>query len=184
MKKFCFGIFAIGLLSIALLSCTGNNNANQQPVAVPTAQEQPAQPAATDPAQAQPAATDPAQAQPAATSAVPEAINAFVKQYFPNATIVGIEPDNEHGGPEYDIYLSDGTEIDFDANNQWDNVDCHCKAVPAALIPQAIATYVKNNYQNIAITKIDKDYQGFDIELANGLDLNFDSSGRFLGIDD
>ena len=75
MKKFCFGIFAIGMMSIALLSCTGNNNANQQPVAVPTAQEQPAQPAATDPAQ--PATPDAAQAQPAATSAIPEATAAY-----------------------------------------------------------------------------------------------------------
>ena len=183
MKKFCFSLLAVGVLAIALSSCTGNNDAAQQQVAVPTAQEQPAQPAATDPAQAQPATADPAQAQPAAAQAVPEAINAFVKQHFPNATIVGVETDNDHG-LEYDIYLSDGTEIDFDANNQWDNVDCHGKAVPAALVPQAIATYVKNSYQNLAITKIDKDYRGFDIELANGLELNFDRSGRFMGMDD
>ena len=80
--------------------------------------------------------------------------------------------------------LNDGTEIDFDLNNQWDNVDCHTKAIPAALVPQAIANYVKTNYQALPITKIDKDAYGYEIELSNGMDLKFDTSGRFLGIDD
>ena len=80
--------------------------------------------------------------------------------------------------------LNDGTEIDFDRNNQWDNVDCHTKAIPAALVPQAIANYVKTNYQALPITKIDKDAYGYEIELSNGMDLKFDTSGRFLGIDD
>ena len=181
MKKMYLRVLSIGVVMITLLSCTGNTDTNQQQVVVPTAQEQPVQTPPVDSTQAQAQ-----QAAPAATTqqAVPDAVNAFVKQYFPNATIVGVETDNEHGGMEYDIYLSDGTEVDFDTSNQWDNVDCHTKAVPAALVPQAIATYVKNNYQNMAITKINKEYHGYEIELSNGLDLNFDRSGQFMGVDD
>jgi hypothetical protein len=36
----------------------------------------------------------------------------------------------------------------------------------------------------MAITKINKEYHGYEIELANGLDLNFDRSGNFMGMDD
>ena len=179
MKTLRISLLTIGLLAVSLISCTGNSDANQQQVVVPTVQQQPVQAAPADTAQV------PAAAQaPAAQAQVPDAVNAFVKQYFPNATIVGVELDNDHGGMEYEVYLSDGTEIDFDANNQWDKVDCHTKAVPAALVPQAIASHVKNNYQAVPITKINKEYHGYEIELSNGLDLNFDNSGRFMGIDD
>ena len=175
MKKFSY-IIALAL-GMSLFACTGNNNNQQmqpQQVPAPTVQQQTAQ---TPPADAQ--------AQPAATAqAVPEAINAFIKQHFPNATITGVEPDNDHGGMEYDVYLNDGTEVDFDANNQWETIECRAKGVPAAFIPQAIANYVMSNYQNMVIAKIHKEHFGYEIELNNGLELSFDNSGQFLGMDD
>ena len=165
MNKMYFKVLSVGVILFALWSCSGNNDANQQQVAVPTVQEQPVQAAPADSTMAQPQAAAPA------TTA----------QALPEAT--GVEPDNEHGGLEYDVYLNDGTQVDFDANNQWEKVES-MKGVPAALVPKAIATYVKGNYQNLAITKINKEYGGYEIELANGMDLKFDGSGRFMGMDD
>ena len=174
-----YKVLFIGVTIFTLWSCTGNNNdAYQQQV--PVTQEQPVQAAPADSTmvQAQPAASAPA----ATAQALPEAITTFIKQQFPNATIAGIEPDHEHGGLEYDVYLSDGTQIDFDANNQWEKVES--RAVPAYFIPKAIATYVSSNYQNMAITKIKKEYNTYEVELVNGMDLVFDRSGRFMGMDD
>ena len=183
-------VLSIGVTLFALWSCTGNNNDayQQQQVPVPTAQQQqPVEVAPVDSTMAQPQAQDRAQgqAQPAVNAqSLPTSITTFIKQQFPNATIVGIEPDYDHGGMEYDVYLSDGTELDFDANNQWETIESRGKGVPAVFIPKAIATYVKSNYQNMTITKVNREYHGYEIELANGLDLNFDNSGRFLGMDD
>lgn len=181
MKK--INVLCAGVTLFMLSSCNGNDNSSQQQAVVPVTQEQPVQATPVDTmAQAQ-AQAQPAAAPAAATQALPEAITAFLKQHFPNATVVGVEPDHDHGGLEYDVYLNDGTQIDFDANNQWDQVES-MKGVPAYFIPKAIANYVRSNYQNMAITKINKEYNIYEIELANGLDLNFDSSGRFLGMDD
>lgn len=181
-----------------LASCNGNNNdAQQQQMQqmqqqLEQMQQQMQQQAAapvdsTMPqaqAQAQPAADQQAAAAPATTAqGLPGAITAFVKQHFPNATIAGVEPDYDNGGLEYDVYLSDGTKIDFDANNQWDQVES-MRGVPAFFIPKGISNYVRSHYQNLAITKVNKEYSIYEIELANGLDLNFDRSGRFLGMDD
>lgn len=173
-------LLTAGVVVLALCSCTGNNDANQQQAVVPVPQEQPVQAAPADTTMAQPQANP--QAAAATAQALPEAITTFIKQQFPNATIAGIEPDHEHGGLEYDVYLSDGTQIDFDANNQWEKVES--RAVPAYFIPKAIATYVSSNYQNMAITKIKKEYNTFEVELVNGMDLVFDRSGRFMGMDD
>ena len=173
-------LLSAGIVVLALCSCTGNNDANQQQAVVPGPQEQPVQAAPADTTMAQPQANP--QAAAATAQALPEAITTFIKQQFPNATIAGIEPDHEHGGLEYDVYLSDGTQIDFDANNQWEKVES--RAVPAFFIPKAIATYVSSNYQNMAITKIKKEYNTYEVELVNGMDLVFDRSGRFMGMDD
>ena len=183
MNNMYFKVLSICVALFTLVSCTGNNNDayQQQQVPVSTAQQQPVQAAPADSAMA------PADAQAVApavdTQSLPSTITEFIKQHFPNATIVGIEPDYDNGGLEYDVYLSDGTQLDFDANNQWDQVES-MKGVPAFFIPKAIATYVKNSYQNIAITKVNKEYHGYEIELANGMELNFDRSGRFMGMDD
>ena len=186
MNKMYFKVLSIGVILFTLWSCSGNNNDayQQQQVPVPAPQEQPVQAAPADSTLTQP--QDPAQAQAApaaATQALPESITTFIKQHFPNATIASIDPDNDHGGLEYDVYLSDGTQIDFDTNTHWDQVES-MKGVPAFFIPKGIANYVKSNYQNMVITKINKEYHGYEIELANGLDLNFDRSGNFMGMDD
>lgn len=177
-------VLSIGVALFTLWSCSGNSDANQQQVAMPPVQQQQMQTAPVDSA-AQAQAQDPAQAQAAAASAqsLPSAITEFIKQHFPNATIAGVEPDRDHGGLEYDVYLSDGTQLDFDANNQWEKVE-RMSGVPAFFIPKTIASYVKSNCQNAAITKINKEYNGYDVELANGMELTFDRSGRFVGMDD
>ncbi|MBR7011940.1 MAG: PepSY-like domain-containing protein [Muribaculaceae bacterium] len=95
-----------------------------------------------------------------------------------------VENDHDHGSLAYELTLNDGTEVDFYADNQWDKVDCHTKAVPAALVPNAVAAYVNANYKGMTITKIDKEHGGFEVELNNGIDLNFSASGQFLGVDD
>lgn len=171
----------VALVAVAMISCKDNaNNANN---AVPAQQQAPAQQVSAPAQQAS------AQQQPTAQAAaqnvqLPEPINAFLKQYFPNATVAFVETDSGYGSVEYDVTLSDGTEIDFDHANQWDNIDGHMNPVPAALVPPAIASYVKTNCQGAAITKLDRERAGYDVELANGMELRFDANGRFVGYDD
>ena len=115
---------------------------------------------------------------------LPASAKTFVKKYFPQATIEYATKDTEFMGTTYEGRLSDGTEVDFDKKGNWDNVDCKTKAVPASLVPAAIAQYVKAHYPNTVIVKIDKERGGYEIELSNDLDLKFNSKGKLIGIDD
>ena len=115
---------------------------------------------------------------------LPASAKTFVKKYFPQATIEYATKDTEFMGTTYEVRLSDGTEVDFDKKGNWDNVDCKTKAVPASLVPAAIAQYVKAHYPNTVIVKIDKERSGYDIELSNDLELKFNSKGKLIGIDD
>ena len=92
--------------------------------------------------------------------------------------------DRDFGKTTYDVRLNDGTEVDFDSKGTWDKVDCGFSAVPAQLVPTAIANYVKANYAGATIVKIDKERHGYDIELSNDLELKFNKQGQLIGFDD
>ncbi|WP_369695841.1 PepSY-like domain-containing protein [uncultured Duncaniella sp.] len=48
----------------------------------------------------------------------------------------------------------------------------------------AIATYVKQNHKGSRIIGIEKKRNGYEIELSNDLDLEFDKQGNFIRFDD
>ena len=56
----------------------------------------------------------------------------------------------------YEVLLTDRTEIDFDSNGNWTDVDCKKAAVPEALIPVSVKEYVKTNFPQEIITKIER----------------------------
>ena len=122
---------------------------------------------------------------PVTAEQMPEPIKAFVEQNFPEQPITYAEKDIEGFGSQYDVVLSDGTRIEFDNDNVWDKIECPMtNPVPTALIPAAIATHIQANYPDAMILKIDKEHDGYEVELANGLELKFNKQGVFTGMDD
>ncbi len=114
---------------------------------------------------------------------LPAAAKVFVQKHF-KAAISYASKDYEFGGARFEARLADGTEVDFDHKGNWDKVDCYMQAVPAALVPAAIAQYIKANHPGAVITKIDKERYGYEIELSNELDLKFNRNGQIIGFDD
>ena len=115
---------------------------------------------------------------------LPAAAKTFVKMYFPENTIVYAKIDIEMQKTEYEARLNDGSKVEFDGQGEWKEVDCHYKAVPAALVPKAVADYVGLKFPDIAITKISRKWYGYEVELLSDLDLRFDKDGAFIGFDD
>lgn len=86
---------------------------------------------------------------------------------------------------EYEVILTDGTEISFDRQGNWDNIEVNRdKAVPNSLVPQAIRDNVARMQPGQKIIGIDKERRGYDIELTNGIEMKFDTAGNFLRYDD
>ncbi len=82
---------------------------------------------------------------------------------------------------EYDVVLTDGTEITFDSHGNWKDIEVRQNAsVPASLVPKAIADYVKQNQKNAKITGIEKEKSGYEVELSNGVEIKFNTAGQFL----
>ena len=112
------------------------------------------------------------------------AITQFVTQYFPDATVQMVMPDDD----DIDVVLNDYTKIEFRRNNEWKKVDCEHSttftAVPATLVPEQITAYVTANFPNAIIKKLEKNFRSWEIELNNGLELKFNSNFKIMEIDD
>lgn len=116
---------------------------------------------------------------------LPAQVGTFVTAYFPNATYLTIKKQNraDNDGSIYDVFLTNGFEIDFDAAGNWIDIDGNHQAIPVELIPEKISTYVTDNYPGLFVTSIDNEPSYIDVELSNNLDLIFDKQGNFLRID-
>lgn len=116
---------------------------------------------------------------------LPAAAQTTLAKNFPKQKVNHIKIDKKtFGGADYDVILSNGTEIDFDSDGNWTEVDCGSQAVPSAFVLKAISDYVSKNFKGQKIVAVEKNSRSYEIELLNGTDLKFDRSGKFLKVDD
>jgi hypothetical protein len=110
---------------------------------------------------------------------LPQKAQQFITTHFKGVEVLSATVDDD-----YEVYLANGTKVEFTLAGDWKEVKCPGSAVPTAIIPAAITKYVKANFPNTKIVKIDKKYSGYDVELNSDMELKFDKNGNFLAIDD
>lgn len=114
---------------------------------------------------------------------LPQLAQSFISSHYPGTTITSVFVDKDHNKTEFDVMLSNGHELTFTPEGEWEDVDAPVgEKVPDSIIPEAILSYVKSSYPQSFINEISKETYGFEIELNNGLDLHFNPDGAFLGI--
>lgn len=116
---------------------------------------------------------------------LPETAQSILKENF-KAEVSHIKIGKEFGQiREYDVVMTDGSEISFDKHGNWKEVEVsRYTSVPSDIIPNPINTFVKNNEKNAKVTGIEKKNYGYDVELSNGKDVKFTEKGKFIRYDD
>lgn len=115
---------------------------------------------------------------------LPEVSRQFLSTHFPDIKVAHISIEkNLFGVKDYDVILTDGTEVEFFKTGEWKEVIRTNLAVPEKLVPAAIADYVQVNFPKMFIVSIEKDGKKKEIKLNNGVELDFNSAGRLLKID-
>lgn len=109
-------------------------------------------------------------------SSIPQNAQNFIKQHFPNIKVTFIERDWE----DIEVYLENGTQIDFFPNGDWKEVKCYGN-MPATILPANVMNTIKRTYPNAAIVKIEKQFTIFEIKLNNMMELYVDNNGQLLG---
>ncbi len=105
------------------------------------------------------------------------AARSFIALHFDSATIQTVQV----GFNEYEVLLSDGTELDFDRKGEWTSIDCQMDTMPSAIVPVPIAQYLLvNDFGTTALREISRDLFKYEVELVNGRDLEFNIDGEFI----
>lgn len=118
-------------------------------------------------------------------SQLPKAARMFIAKFFPSDKVVKAEKDRDIFSVYYEVDLSSGAEINFDAKGHWQEISCKKaqSAVPTPILPQNITTYVNSNYPGQYVAKIERKYNKYEIDLSNGIELIFDKDGNFIRVD-
>lgn len=113
---------------------------------------------------------------------IPAQIKNYVTLHFASGSINKAVKDKEPNSITYDVYLSNGTELEFDQNFNIIDIDGSAK-LPDSVIPEKILNYVTEKYPGNYITgwELEANYQ--QVQLNNNVELEFDTEGNFLRID-
>ncbi len=116
---------------------------------------------------------------------LPPAAQTLIKTHF-KADVNHIKIEKELGKiTKYDVVLNDGSEITFDKGGNWKEIEVRSgSSVPDAFVPADMKSYIKQNQKGSAIIGIEKKRGGYEVELNNGVEMKFDSKGKFVRYDD
>jgi hypothetical protein len=116
------------------------------------------------------------------SSNLPSEISSYISTHFPNNTITQVIKDRDGITKTYDVLLSNSLSLEFNRKNNIIDID-GITQLPNSVIPEKIIQYVKSNYSSNFITDWELDDKNQQIQLDNGVDLEFNMKGDFLRID-
>lgn len=118
-------------------------------------------------------------------SQLPAKAQIFVKTHFSEKEVASVLLDTEYiVQKEYTVLLKNGTKIEFDGDGEWKEVKAKTTAVPVKITPSTILEHIHHSFPNTYVKEIKRTSRRYEVEISNGLELEFDKNGVFLKIDD
>ena len=114
---------------------------------------------------------------------LPVKAHTVLTQHFTNQKVVLATIESGIIDKSYDVVLQNGTKLEFDKKGNVTEIDCKQNPVPEKLIPQAIYTYLQDNYPEQTVRKIEINKNEYEVELSNGLDITFNKHFQVIDID-
>lgn len=114
---------------------------------------------------------------------LPKKSKKFLKKHFADQEVVTVDIEKEDDQIKYEVNLANGTSLEFNEKGNVQEIESESK-LPDSVIPRKIRKYVTANYpeQVIVEWEIESPNQ-HEVELDNGIDLEFDKRGNFLQIE-
>ena len=118
------------------------------------------------------------------TAVLPEQSRQFLSTHFAGIPVAHIKIDKDFLFVDnYDVILTDGTNVEFNRKGEWEEVQRHGAAIPRTIVPAFIRKYVRQNYPAATIVAISRDRRDYEVDLDNKLELKFDLKGKLIEID-
>lgn len=112
---------------------------------------------------------------------LPSEARSFIENYFPSADILSIVQEKEDGCKEYQVKLSDGTDMEFDEDGEWTNIECYFSPLPTGILPANVITKVEELHPEAYINGVEKELGGYVVEVtdADGIDWDMRFNAQF-----
>lgn len=120
---------------------------------------------------------------PIVVTELPKEAQSFLKKNFPKEKEMVAFEDKGVFSTTYEVKFGN-TELEFTEEGEWKEVECKYGAVPTAIVPKNVAASANEHFSGVAIVKIERDRRGYEIKLANGMEMTFDSKGNLVDIND
>ena len=115
---------------------------------------------------------------------MPKAAQQFIRNHFAEQSVAMAKMELDFMSKSYDVIFTNGDKVEFDKKGRWTNIDCEHSVVPSGVVPQSIKEYVQKQYPSAKIKKIElTDRKGFEVELSNDVDIEFDKRFNVIDID-
>ena len=107
---------------------------------------------------------------------LPKTAQDFISANFAGKTVQYVEKDFN----EFEVQLSDRSEIKFGGNGEWESIKCY-EGIPAGVLPEAVTSYVQKNFADAKIVEAEKDWNSIELKLSNKMEVFFDKDGKYMG---
>lgn len=121
--------------------------------------------------------------QPISQTQLPEKAQTFLATYFPEAKISLARKEIDVMELTYDVIFTDGCKVEFDRKGNWTEVDCLTHPLPSGIVPEAISKFIRAQYPDAQVTKIERDHRETDVKLTNRVELTFNKHMQLVDID-
>ena len=110
---------------------------------------------------------------------LPQSAQTLVKTHFADKVPLIITADYD----DYEILFESGEKVEFSRKGEWKDIECKTSAVPVALIPEQTKVSIAKSFPAATIVCISRDRRGYEVELNNGLDVEFNKKFQVIEID-
>jgi hypothetical protein len=115
---------------------------------------------------------------------LPQQAQTFIKTNLTKAKAQQVLKETESAlEVAYKVTFQDRLKVKFDKNGNWKEVNGNRRPIPTEFIPERILQYIRKRFPNNEVVKIEKEKRSFEVEITNGLELEFDKEGKFVKID-
>ncbi len=107
----------------------------------------------------------------------------FISKYFQGLKVAIVKQESDLFRKSYNVIFTNGDKLEFKGNGDWSEVKSLKNGVPEEIIPVRIKEYLKSNYPEDKVLKIERDNKGYEVNLTNTWEIKFDSNFMVIDMD-
>ena len=120
---------------------------------------------------------------PITVNELPQPALTLIAQNFANHQVALAKMEVDLLDRSYNVFFTNGDKLEFDRKGNWTEISCKKDGVPAVLIPQPIADYVKTHQPDAKIIKIERENKRYEVNLSNGFEYTFNKKFQPIDVD-